>query len=118
MGGHNFTAPHPAPSWFSLNDSETVNVVTLAFCSIQQHFIADIGAKFGIPDFPQSSDIGPKLDGGISNFQISGQFLIKENCHNFRTSNDIDMKHGPAKQGQKILPMMLCRKIVMSLSFF
>ena len=118
MGGHNFTAPHPPPSWFSLNNSETVNVVTLAFCSIQQHFIADIGAKFGIPDFPQSSDIGPKLDGGISNFQISGQFLIKENCHNFRTSNDIDMKHGPAKQGQKILPMMLCRKIVMSLSFF
>ena len=29
-GGDNFT-----PCWFSLNDSETVKTVTLAFCSIQ-----------------------------------------------------------------------------------
>ena len=33
-------------------------------------------------------------DGGISDFQISGQFLIKENCHNSRTSDDIEMKLG------------------------
>ena len=36
--------------------------------------------------YPQNSD------GGISNFQISSQSLIKENCHNSRISNDIDMK--------------------------
>ena len=28
-------------------------------------------------------------------FLISGQSLIKENCHNSRTSGDIDMKFGP-----------------------
>ena len=32
---------------------------------------------------------------GISDFQISGQSLMKENCHNFQTSHDIDMKLGP-----------------------
>ena len=26
------------PCWFSLNNSETVKAVTLAFCSIQKHF--------------------------------------------------------------------------------
>ena len=35
--------------WFSFNNSETVKAVTLAFCSIQYHFIRDYGAKFGIP---------------------------------------------------------------------
>ena len=33
---------------------------------------------------------------GISDFRISGQSFIKENCHNSRTSDDIDMKPGPA----------------------
>ena len=28
-------------------------------------------------------------------FSISGQSLIKEKCHNSRTSDDIDMKLGP-----------------------
>ena len=44
---------------------------------------------------PQSSDIGQNSDRGISDFRISGQSLIKENCHNSRTSDDIDMKIGP-----------------------
>ena len=48
-----------------------------------------------IPNFPQSPDIGQNSDGSISDFRISGQSLIKENCHNFRTSDDIDMKIGP-----------------------
>ena len=34
-------------------------------------------------------------DGGISDFRIPGQPFIKENCHNSRTSHDIDMKLGP-----------------------
>ena len=28
-------------------------------------------------------------------FPISGEYLIKENCYNSRTSDDIDMKLGP-----------------------
>ena len=37
LGGEesNFTLPPPPPCWFSLNDSETVEAVTLVFCSIQ-----------------------------------------------------------------------------------
>ena len=36
--------------------------------------------------------MGKSSDGGISDFLISGQSLLKENCHNSRTSDDIDMK--------------------------
>ena len=39
-------------------------------------------------------DIGENSDGSIFNFQISGQFFIKRNCHKARTSDDIDMKFG------------------------
>ena len=39
----------------------------------------------------QSPDIGQISDGSISDFQISGQSLIKVNCHNSRTSDDIEM---------------------------
>ena len=65
---------------------------------------------------------------GISDFQISGQSLIKktfQKFHNSRTSDDIDMKLGPVpkldkeKQNslKKKLTMTSCRKIVTSLSF-
>ena len=50
---------------------------------------------------PQSPDIGQNSDRGISDFQISGQSLIKENCHNSRTSDDIDMKLGPVTKLDK-----------------
>ena len=77
-------------SGFSLKNSKTVRTVTLAFCSI----IRNIRAKFGFHNSPQSPDVGQNSDGGISDFRISGQFLIKENCHNYITSDDIDMKLG------------------------
>ena len=38
--------------------------------------------------------IGQNSDGGISDFRISGQRIIKGNCHNSRTSGDIDIKIG------------------------
>ena len=52
-----------------------------------------VRAKFGIPCSPQSPDIEQNLDGGISDFRISGQSLIKRICHNSRTSDNIDMKY-------------------------
>ena len=73
----------------------------------------------------QSPDIGQNSDGDISDFQISGQSLIKENCHNSRTNVDIDMKLGSVtkidtrnKITSKKLTMTSCQKIVTSLSFF
>ena len=48
-----------------------------------------------IPNLFHSLDIGQNSDGSISDFWISSQSLIKENCHNSRTSDDIGMKLGP-----------------------
>ena len=41
---------------------------------------------------PQSPDFGQISDEGFSDFRISTQSLIKENCQNSRTSDDADMK--------------------------
>ena len=49
----------------------------------------------------QFPDIGQNSEEGISDFQIYGQSLIIENCHNSRTSNDIDMKLGPVTKLNK-----------------
>ena len=49
----------------------------------------------------QPPDTGKNSDRGISNFQIPGQSLTKENYHNFRTSDDIDMKLGPVTKPDK-----------------
>ena len=45
--------------------------------------------------------MGKISDEGISDFWISGQSLIKGNCHNSRTSDDIDMKLGPVTKPDK-----------------
>ena len=49
----------------------------------------------------QSPDIRQNSDGSISDFRVSGQSLIKRNCHNSRTSYDIDMKLGPVTKFDK-----------------
>ena len=56
---------------------------------------------FDIHNSLQSPDIGKNSDEDISDFRISGQSLIKVNCHNFRTSDDIDMKLGPITKPDK-----------------
>ena len=75
--------------------------------------------------YPSLSDIGKNSDGGTSNFRTSRHSLIKENCHNSRTSDDIDMKYGPVtkldkrkKTTPKNLTLTSCQKIVTSFSFF
>ena len=50
---------------------------------------------------PQSPNIRQVSDGVISNLQISSQPIIEENCHNSRTSNDIDVKLGPVTKLEK-----------------
>ena len=72
-----------------------VKAITLEFRSIQLHCIRNILVKLGIFNSPQSPDIGQNPDGGISDFRISGQSLIKENFHNSRTTDDINMKLVP-----------------------
>ena len=78
-----------------------VKVVTLEFCNNQLHSIRDIRAKCGVHNSLQSPDIGQNSDEGISDLQISAQSLIKENCHNSRTSDDVDMNFGPVTKLNK-----------------
>ena len=79
----------------------------------------------GIPNSSQSPDTGQNSGGCISNFPISGHSLKKVNCHNFRITDDIDMKLGPVtkleretKQSQESLTITSCQQVVTSLSFF
>ena len=78
-----------------------------------------------ISNSPQTLYIGQNPGVGISNFQISGQSLIKENCRNSRTGADIDMKLGPVTKldkenetSTKNLTMTSCLKIMTAMSFF
>ena len=48
-----------------------------------------------------SVDLGRNPDGGISDFQISDQSLVKENCPNSPTNDDIDIKLGPVTKIDK-----------------
>ena len=121
LGSRLWTPPHFG---FPLITQETVKAITLAFRSIQIYFIRNIRVKFDIRKSPQSPDIGQNSD-GISDSQISGQSLIKENVHNSRTSNDIDIKLGQVtkldkrnKTTSKKLTMTSCQQVVTSLSFF
>ena len=54
-----------------------------------------------MPNLLQSPDIGKNSDEGISDFRISDQSLLKENCHNSRTSDDIGMKLRPVTKLDK-----------------
>ena len=95
-------SPTPLPTryWFSFNNSKTVKAVILEFYRVQ-YYSFTISAKFGIHNSPQSPDIGQSPNGGICNFRISGQSLIKKSCHNSRASDDIDMKLGPVTKLDK-----------------
>ena len=54
-----------------------------------------------MPNLPQSPNIGQNSDAGISNFWLYSQSLIKENCHNSRTSDDVNVKLGPVTRLDK-----------------
>ena len=57
--------------------------------------------KFGIPASSQPLDIKQNSDRDISDFRNSSKFLVEGNCHNSRTSDDIDMKLVPVTKIDK-----------------
>ena len=58
--------------------------------------------NFGIPNRSQSTDIEQNSNDDISNFLTSVQSLVKVNCHNSRTNDDIVVKLVPvAKLNRK-----------------
>ena len=85
------------PCSFSLNNSETVKAIALALSSSQWHFIRDTCTKFNISNLPSLQILGITQTGV---FLIS-RFWVQENCHNSRTSNDIDMNLGPVTKIDK-----------------
>ena len=73
----------------------------------------------------QSPDIGKNSVESISDFQVPDQSIIKENCHNSRANNDIDIKLGTITKidknkttMSKTFTMTSCPKILTSLLFF
>ena len=87
------------PSWCQLNNSETLKTVTPTFCSIQYISLVTSTPNFVSLTCPSLEILGKSQ--GIYDFPISGQSFIKENCHNSRTRNDIDMKLGPVTKLDK-----------------
>ena len=57
-----------------------------------ENVIRIVCIKFSILYSHQSPDLEKNSDGGISDVRISGQSLIKRNCHNSWISDDVDMK--------------------------
>ena len=85
LGGGNFTPP--------VNNLKTVKAVSLGFC------IGNFSLETFVPNFvsltrPSLQILDKIQTGEFVYFQISGQSLIKENCHNSRISHDIGMKLG------------------------
>ena len=85
-----------------------VKAVTLTFCRIQKILIRDIRAKFDIPNSSQFPYIVQNSNEDISDIWISGKSLIKKNCPNSRTSNDIYMRLEPVTKPDE--RKMECRK--------
>ena len=80
---------------FFLNNSQTVQAKPWNFPTFSSILLETIVANLvSLTHTTKSLDIWQNSDGGISDFRISGQSLIKENCHNSRTSDDIAMKLG------------------------
>ena len=87
--------------WFSFNSSKMIKAVTLGFCSIHNILLETFVPNLVSLTRPSLQILSKNSDGGISNFWILDQSLIKENCHNSRSSDDIDMKLGPVTELNK-----------------
>ena len=112
--GSNFTPP----CWFFLNNSETVQGVTLANAAFSNILLETFMPNLVFLICPSVQILGKTQTGVFPIFEF-------QNCHNTRTSDDSDMKLGPVtklgkrtKQRQKNLTMTSCRKNMTSLPFF
>ena len=104
---HHSSPPPPSASlcWFSLNNSETVKAVTWQFAAFSQILLKTFVPNLVFLTSASRQILGKNSDGGIYDFQKSGQSLIKINCHNSRTGDDIewpvtkrDKRNNPASQ--------------------
>ena len=116
--------PHPPSNWFSLKNSKTVKTVTLEFAAFSNILSETLVPNLVSIARPSLQILGKTQKGIISDFRMFGQSLIKENCHNYRASDDIFMKLGPvtkldkkSKTTSKKSMMTSCHQILTSLPF-
>ena len=57
--------------------------------------------QIGIPNLPLSRNKQTQTR-VLPIFQIYGQSILNENCHHFITSNDIEIKIGPATKEEEV----------------
>ena len=93
--------PHPPSNWFSLKNSKTVKTVTLEFAAFSNILSETLVPNLVSIARPSLQILGKTQKGIISDFRMFGQSLIKENCHNYRASDDIFMKLGPVTKLDK-----------------
>ena len=89
------------PLLFSLNISETVKTVTCHFAAFSNFSLETLVPNLVSLTRPSLQVSDKNQDKGISNFCIFGESLTNKNCHNFRTSNDINMKLRPVTKLDK-----------------
>ena len=70
------------PCWFSLNNLEMVKAAALAFAVFSNILLETFVPNLVFLTRPSLQILGKNSDGGICDFQISGQSLIRRNCHN------------------------------------
>ena len=113
---HNHTKTRKLTLIWVGGNSKTVKAKNWHFPAISRIWLETFVLNFRVSSLFQSPDIGQNSDGDIFDFRISGQSLVKENCHNSRTSYDINMKLGSvtkldkaSKIKSKKLTMTSCR---------
>ena len=83
------------PCWFPLNNSKRLKLQPWHFSAFSKILLEPFLPNLVPLTCPSLQILGDLItDVSISNLRISGQSLIKENCRNSRTRNDIDMKFG------------------------
>ena len=98
MGGGNFSPPPPVGFSLITRNGKSCN------CGILQHWVKSYykqKSQIWYSLFAPISRYWQNSDGGISDFQISGQSLIKINYQNSWTSDDTDMKLWPVTKLDK-----------------
>ena len=104
---------------FLLITQKMVKARTLVFAACNSFLLETL-----VPNLISLTRPSLQILGKISNFWIYGQFFVNENCHNCRTSHDIDIESRPVSKidkrntvTSKKLTMMSCWQIVTSLFF-
>ena len=86
--------------YITLNNSEAEKAVTVAFAAFRNSLLETFVPTLVFPTCPSLQILGKTQTGVFPNSGFLVKYLIKENCHNSRAFDDIDMKLGPVTKKQ------------------